>query len=153
MVRGGRGRLIGIGRGLTAAPLPHHRTDGSRLRRFGRLRQGEPSPQPEHRFPECQQPVHPRCWGHAPHLAGCHPAAPPQATPPVHHSGLRPPRVTAWPLCYPAFRPWGASPASPAPGLLCPLLTPAGRSGRITPPSVLARISRRAPAVSCHTVG
>src|SRR5687768_8711446 len=29
----------GIGRGLTASPLPHHRTDGSRLRRFGRLSQ------------------------------------------------------------------------------------------------------------------
>ena len=27
---------IGIGRGLTASPLPHHRTSGSRLRRFGR---------------------------------------------------------------------------------------------------------------------
>jgi hypothetical protein len=33
-------RIIGIGRGLTASPLPHHRTDGSRLRRFGRLSQG-----------------------------------------------------------------------------------------------------------------
>jgi len=32
--------LIGIGRGLTASPLPHHRTDGARLRRCGRLRQG-----------------------------------------------------------------------------------------------------------------
>jgi hypothetical protein len=42
-----RGGLIGIGRGLTASPLPHHRTYGSRIRRFGRLSQGEPSPQPQ----------------------------------------------------------------------------------------------------------
>jgi hypothetical protein len=73
----------------------------------------------------------------AQHLAGCHLAAPRQATPPVHRSGLRPTRVAAWPIRYPAFRPWGASLASPAPGLLCRLLTSAGRSGRIPPPSVL----------------
>ena len=41
------GGRIGIGRGLTASPLPHHRTYGSRIRRFGRLSQGETSPQPE----------------------------------------------------------------------------------------------------------
>ena len=29
--------LIGIGGGLTTSPLPHHRTFGSRIRRFGRL--------------------------------------------------------------------------------------------------------------------
>jgi hypothetical protein len=51
----------GIGGGLATSPLPHHRTDGSRLRRFGGLRQGEPSPQPERRFPVCQPGVHPRC--------------------------------------------------------------------------------------------
>src|SRR6266487_3464716 len=33
-------RPIGRGRGLAASPLPHHRTYGSRLRRFGRLSQG-----------------------------------------------------------------------------------------------------------------
>ena len=76
--------------------------------------------------------------GHeARHLAGCHLAAPPQATTPLHRSGLRPTRVAAPPICCPAFRPWGASRASPAPGLLCPLLTSARRSGRIAPPSVL----------------
>jgi hypothetical protein len=32
---------IGIGRGLAASPLPHHRTYGSRIRRFGRFSQGE----------------------------------------------------------------------------------------------------------------
>ncbi len=51
---------IGIGRGLAASPLPHHRTFGSRIRRFGGVSQGESSPQAEPRFPECQQPVHPR---------------------------------------------------------------------------------------------
>jgi hypothetical protein len=34
---------IGIGRGLTASP-PHHRTYGSRIRRFGRFRQGNLPP-------------------------------------------------------------------------------------------------------------
>ena len=53
-----------------------------------------------------------------------------------HRSGLRPARVAAQPLCCPTFRPWGASRASPAPGLRCPLLTSAGRSERISPPSV-----------------
>jgi hypothetical protein len=45
-------RRIGIGRGLTASPRPHHRTYGSRLRRFGGFssrwgpcwRRGTPSP-------------------------------------------------------------------------------------------------------------
>jgi hypothetical protein len=45
---------IGIGRGLTASPLPHHRTYGSRIRRFGGLSQGETSPQPEPHVPACQ---------------------------------------------------------------------------------------------------
>ena len=31
--------LIGIGRGLATPLLPHHRTYGSRIRRFGRLSQ------------------------------------------------------------------------------------------------------------------
>src|SRR6266545_3541524 len=42
---------FGIGGGLTAPPLPHHRTNGSRIRRFGRLSQGTAKmnavPQPE----------------------------------------------------------------------------------------------------------
>jgi hypothetical protein len=55
-----------------------------------------------------------------------------------HRSGLRPIRAAARPICCPAFRPWGASRASPAPDLLYPLLTSAGRSARISPPSVLS---------------
>jgi hypothetical protein len=73
----------------------------------------------------------------APHLAGCHLAAPPQSTTPAYRSGLRPTRVAAWPIRCPACRPWGASRASPAPGLRCRRLTSAGRSGRMAPPSVL----------------
>jgi hypothetical protein len=53
-----------------------------------------------------------------------------------HRSGLQPTRVAARPLGCPAFRPWGASRALPASSLLCPLLTSADRSERITPPSV-----------------
>jgi hypothetical protein len=79
-------------------------------------------------------------------LAGCHPAAPQQATTLFHRSGLRLTRVAAWPSRSPAFRPWGASRASPAARLLCPLLTSARWSGGIAPPSVLhedtAQISR-----------
>jgi len=37
-------RLIGIGRGLAASPLPHHRTYGSRIRRFGGCSQGDTYP-------------------------------------------------------------------------------------------------------------
>src|SRR6266700_1298745 len=44
-------RLFGIEGGLTTSPLPHHRTNGSRIRRFGRLSQGtakmNAAPQPE----------------------------------------------------------------------------------------------------------
>jgi hypothetical protein len=77
------------------------------------------------------------------HLAGCHLAAPAPATPPVHRSSLRPTRVAASPIRYPAFQPWGASRALPAPGLLCRLLTSAGRSGPIAPPSVLSQDTRQ----------
>jgi hypothetical protein len=145
--------LIGIGRGLTASPLPHHRTYGSRIRRFGRCGQGETSPQPERSSPGVPAVSSSQAPDMIRHLAGCHLPAPRRATTPFHRSGLRPTRVAAPPICCPAFRPWGASLASPAPSLLCPLLTSAGRSGRIAPPSVLARTPRRSPAVSCHTVG
>ena len=60
------GSLIGIGRGLTTAPLPHHRTYGSRIRRFGRLSRGDTSPQPERRLPACQPRIHPRSPSIAP---------------------------------------------------------------------------------------
>jgi hypothetical protein len=80
-------RRIGIGRDLTASPLPHHRTDGSRLRRCGGCSQGETSPQPEPRFPACQRGVHPRCQFCWP-LAGGHRTAPRQATTPLDRSGL-----------------------------------------------------------------
>jgi len=76
-------------------------------------------------------------------LAGCHLAAPPQASTLFRRSGLRPTRVAAWPLRCPAFRPWGASRASPAPGLRGRLLTAAGRSGTMAPPSVLHQDTRQ----------
>jgi hypothetical protein len=144
--------LIGIGRGLTASPLPHHRTYGSRIRRFGGWSQGH-HPNRGIASRRASGEFIPDARHKAQHLAGRHRAAPRQATTPLHRSGLRPTRVAAPPICYPAFRPWGASRASPAPGLLCPLLTSAGRSGRIAPPSVLSRTPRRSPVVSCHTVG
>jgi hypothetical protein len=144
---------IGIGRGLTASPLPHHRTYGSRIRRCGRWSQGETSPQPERSspgVPAASSSQRPRI---ARPLAGCPLAAPPQAATPPYRSGLRPARVAAQPLCSPALQPWGASRASPALGLLGPLLTAAGRSGRMPPPSVLARTPRRSPAGSWQTFG
>jgi hypothetical protein len=88
-------------------------------------------------------------------LAGCPLAAPPQATTPLHRSGLRPTRVAAWPLRYPAVRPWGASRASPAPGLLGPLLTAARWSGGdystlSPPPGHPADLPRSAVIPSVH---
>jgi hypothetical protein len=76
------------------AQLPHHRTDGSRLRRFGRLHQGEPSPQPEHRFPACQQRVHPRCRARSPTLR----RMPSRRSTPGHDS-CPPFRPSAHPRC------------------------------------------------------
>jgi len=58
----------------------------------------------------------------------------------------------AWPICCPAFRPWGASLASPAANLLCPLLTSADRSGRLPPPSVPRRDSRQISQGKTQTV-
>jgi hypothetical protein len=87
-------RRIGIGRGLTASPLPHHRTYGSRIRRFGRFSQSEPSPQPEHWVPECQQPVHPRCRARSPAPR----RMPSRRSTPGHHSYL-PFRPSAHPRC------------------------------------------------------
>jgi hypothetical protein len=109
--------LIGIGRDLAASSLPHHRTYGSRLRRFGRLSQSDPrtptgasSPGvPAARTSQKTRPARP--------LAGCQLAAPQQATTRFHRAGLR--RAIA--------------------RLLCCLLTAAGRSGKMPPPSVLCQ--------------
>jgi hypothetical protein len=101
------------------------------------LSQGEPSPQPERSSPGVPAASSSQRPSIARPLAGCPLAAPPQAATPPYRSGLRPARVAAQPICSPAFQPWGASRALPAPGLLCHLLTSAGRSGRIPPPSVL----------------
>ena len=111
--------LIGIGRGLTASPLPHHRTYGSRLRRFGdsvrvnctptgASSPGVPAALSSQR-PSIARP-----------LAGCDRAAPLRAATPLHRSGLPTLRV-----------------------VLCRLLTSAERSGRIPPPSVLTGTPRR----------
>src|SRR5918995_716952 len=77
MLRCLRRGLIGIGRGLTASPLPHHRTFGSRIRRFGGGGEGEPYPPPAHRFPACQRRVHPRCRARSPNTS-------PEALSPLH---------------------------------------------------------------------
>jgi hypothetical protein len=108
--------LVGIGRGLTASPLPHHRTFGSRIRRFGRLSQGVTTPTGASSpgVPAARSSQRPRMTRP---LAGCHPAAPQQATTLFHRSGLQRARAR----------------------LLCRLLTSAGRSGGIAPPSVLCQ--------------
>ena len=110
----GLGGLIGIGRGLTASPLPHHRTYGSRIRRCGRLSQGETSPQPVRSSPGVPAASSSQRPSIARPLAGCPLAAPPQAATPLYRSGLQHARAC----------------------LLCRLLTSARRSGRITPSSV-----------------
>ena len=64
------------------------------------------------------------------------------------------PSVAAPPIRYPAFRRRGASIASPATGLLCPLLTSPGRSEPVTRLPVLTdnRETSRGTAQSCHRV-
>jgi hypothetical protein len=108
---------IGIGRGLTASPLPHHRTYGSRIRRFGRLSRGAthtPTGASSPGVPAASSSQRPSV---ARPLAGCDLAAPLRATTLFHRSGLQ----------HAIAR------------LLCRLLTSAGRSGRIAPPSVLSQ--------------
>jgi|SRR6266540_1758387 len=48
---------FGIGGGLTTPPLPHHRTNGSRIRRFGRLSQCTATTQAAH---QPERPLLPR---------------------------------------------------------------------------------------------
>jgi len=80
---------------------------------------------------------------------GCPTAARHKVTAPLLPSPLGAPsgpsvtRVAARPICCPAFQPWGASLASPAWDLLCPLLTSADRSERLPPPSVPRRDRRQ----------
>jgi hypothetical protein len=53
--------LIGIGKGLAASPLPPHRTDGSSIRQFGSVRQGDDCTLPERPLLMRQLRVPPRC--------------------------------------------------------------------------------------------
>jgi hypothetical protein len=85
---------IGIGGGLTTSPLPHHRTYGSRIRRFGGWRQGETPPQLEPRIPECQPRVHPRCRARSPT-----PRRMPSRRSTTGHASCPPFRPSAHPRC------------------------------------------------------
>ena len=117
--------------------LAHHRTYGSRIRRFGGLSGRTPfhrsvgSPCPSPGF----IPVDRVAQGQRELPVGCAPVARHEATSPLLHSPCGVPfgpsgrGGAARPLCGPAFRRWGASLAGPASDLLCPLLTSAGRSG------------------------
>jgi hypothetical protein len=117
-------RLIGIGGSLTAPPLPHHRTYGSRIRRFGSL------------------------------SIITMPRRSPQALrlPSQARSGMGTHRPEELP-----FTTVQAFPDSRC-QVLCPLLTAAGRSERLSPPSAnfrgtpLPRASRSSPGVSLNTV-
>ena len=115
---------IGIGRGLTASPLPHHRTFGSRIRRFGRLSQGGVYTPTGASSParQCASPV--GCIHSVRNdssLTSSRRTV--RAFGPLHCGRLLVrPCGPLWCLCLP---------------LLCPLLTSTGRSGRIAPPAVL----------------
>jgi hypothetical protein len=107
--------LLGRAMGLTASPLPHHRTYGSRRRRFGRFSQGDddtPSGASSPGVPAANSFQVPDI---ARQFAGYYLATPLRPTIPRYHSGLRHAPVY----------------------LLCPLLTAAVRSGRMAPPSGL----------------
>jgi hypothetical protein len=107
---------IGIGRGLTASPLPHHRTYGSRLRRCGRLRQGA-----------TRTPTGASAPGVSVVSSSQASDLPANASPdtigPLHSKR----RLLSTVRVFPPLR-----------VVRCRLLTSAGRSGRIAPPSVRA---------------
>ena len=133
------GSRIGIGRGLTASPLPPHRTDGSRLRRFGSWRQGEPSPQPEHRVPECRRASFiPNAGRQAPHPRRMPSRrSTPVAASPLHRQAVRahPLNILASP--FPRLSAVGCLTSVACAG---PTMPPADFSewaGGITPPAVL----------------
>jgi hypothetical protein len=77
------------------------------------------APQPERRLPACQPRVHPRC----------------RASPDTSPAAISPPHDR--PRLLSTVR------AFPPVVVLCPLLTPAGRSGRIPPPAVLGQDPRQ----------
>jgi hypothetical protein len=109
--------LIGIGRDLAASPLPHHRTYGSRIRRFGRLSQGDtrtPTGVSAPGMPVVRS-------SQASNLPA---NASPDTIGPLHPRRQLLSTVQAFP---------------PLRVVLCRLLTSAGRSGQIAPPSVLGQ--------------
>lgn len=99
-------RQLGKGE-ASRLPPPHHRTNGSRIRRFGSLSQHAAipvsEPQPDRLLPPRQQGFIP-ATGVLPHgLAGCHVDVPWPATAPLFHSprgelfGPLGSDVAAWP--------------------------------------------------------
>jgi len=80
---------------------------------------------------------------------GCHTASRPEVTTPLLQSPRGAPfgpsvrGGTARPICYPAFRHWGASLALPASDLLCPLLTSDDRSEQLPATLSPSRDSRQ----------
>jgi hypothetical protein len=81
--------VIGIGRGLTASPRPHHRTYGSRLRRCGRCRQGDRRPPTGASSPAVPVGRSSQRPGSARPRAGGDCATPPRAATPLSRAGLR----------------------------------------------------------------
>jgi hypothetical protein len=121
---------IGIGRGLTASPLPHHRTYGSRIRRFGRFRQGKLHP---------NRSVVSRRASRA-----FIPEAKPRPTPRRMLSRRSTPG-------YDSSRPFGPSHRGGWYDAVCGLLR-SGQGGFLRPQSSTTGTPRRAPVVSGHTV-
>jgi len=171
--------LMGIGRGLAASPLPHHRTYGSRIRRFGRFSRGgvctptgasAPSA-PAARSsqmsdllsttsPDAISRLH-----SGPRLLSCHRLSAHRAgLQRRHHTRLHPcrPRVSV-PCSFDRqggflVRPCGLRLVAVSLLLLCPLLTSPIGSGSITLPSAISdgpwEISQgQTPNVPCIDAG
>ncbi len=131
-------RPIGIGRGLAAPLLPHHRTFGSRIRRFGRFSQGDvytPTGVSSPGAPAASSSQMPDTSPTPRRMPSHRSAAGDYSSLPFGPSAKD---VAARPICFSTFRFRSASLASPASHLLCPLLTSATRSGSLSTPSVPA---------------
>ena len=145
-----RGRPHGL-------PLPHQRTNGSRIRRFGRGSHRTPVPlrgrqEPERPLLSRQREFHP-IWAYARRMHYPRSLASDDASPSIPAKGNRPglqlQTLRLQHIGWLHLSVQSASLASPVLHLLCPLQTSAPRSGKISlPPASFSRT--RDPRAGSH---